>query len=107
MTQEQLMSDILDSMPYELVFVDCEHIIQYMNRVAKEKFGDIVGKSLLDCHNQESKERILEVYQKMVASGTEILERAGQHLRAYVTPVHDKEGTLVGYYERFERNEKL
>ena len=35
MTNEQMLSYILDSLPYRVVFVDNNHIIRYLNKEAR------------------------------------------------------------------------
>lgn len=35
MEREQMLSYILDAYPYPIVFVDCGHVIRYLNRRAE------------------------------------------------------------------------
>lgn len=50
MDNESIMSCILDSIPYPIVFEDCNHIIRYMNKSAKyhyyteRGYKDLIGK---------------------------------------------------------------
>lgn len=55
-----LLSAILDAYDYEIVFVDRHHIIRYMNKTAKIRYGNQVqiGNSLFNCHNENSKAKI-------------------------------------------------
>ena len=41
---------ILDAYVYEIVFVDRNHIVRYMNKTAKERYGNrvIIGNSLFN-----------------------------------------------------------
>ena len=61
------MAYILDSVPYRIVFVDTDHIIRYMNREAKHHYytvrgyGDLIGKSIFECHSEKSKEMLLSL----------------------------------------------
>ena len=53
-----------------VVICDLDHTIIYMNpaaigRYAKRGGKDLIGKSLMDCHNEKSKE-IIEKLQRMV-----------------------------------------
>ena len=106
-----IMSHILDSIPYPILFVDCDHIIRYMNNSAKyhyytEKgYKDLIGKSLLDCHNEQSRGKIIEAVEKLKNHGNEIfLGVSVKNQRMYINPVRDENGELIGYFERFELN---
>ena len=35
MEKLEMLEAILDSYPYRVVFVDCDHVIRYLNRAAK------------------------------------------------------------------------
>jgi hypothetical protein len=103
---------IVDAIPYPIVFVDVkEHIIRYMNKTAKyhyhqeRGFPDLIGRSIFDCHSEESRRRILEAVKKLNNHGQEIyLQVTVKNQRVYITPVRDANGNLVGYFERFEMN---
>lgn len=51
---KEILFGILDAYAYEIVFVDRNHIVQYMNKTAKQRYGNRVkiGKSLFNCHNE-------------------------------------------------------
>ena len=111
MEKDRIMSYILDSIPYPILFVDCEHIIRYMNNAAKfhyyseRGYRDLIGKSLFECHNDSSKEKILAAFDKIKRHGNEIFIGVSiKNLRIYMNPVRDENGELVGYFERFELN---
>ncbi len=102
---------ILDSLPFPIVFVDTDHIIRFLNRRAeyhyyKERgYKEMIGKSLFDCHNETSKEKILKMVETFKNHGREVfLAVTGRNERLYVTPVRDDAGNLVGYFERTEGN---
>lgn len=103
---------IVDAIPYPIVFVDAEeHIIRYMNKAAKyhyhqeRGFPDLIGRSIFDCHNEESRKRILEAVKKLNRHGQEIFLTVNvRNQRIYITPVRNGGGKLVGYFERFEMN---
>lgn len=102
---------ILDALPFPIVFVDVDHIIRFMNRRAKfhyyeeRGYRDLIGASLFACHNEQSKERILGIVEKLKNHGREMLLAVSEkNERVYVTPVRDDEGTFIGYFERFEGN---
>jgi len=111
MTEEQIKSYILDSIPYPIVFVDTDHIIRYMNRTAEHHYygirgyRDLVGKSLFECHNDISEEKIKAAIEKLKNHGNEVfLGVSVSNQRFYINPVRDDNGKLVGYFERFEMN---
>ncbi|MDD3347498.1 PAS domain-containing protein [Oscillibacter sp.] len=102
--------EILDSWPMGILFCDLDHVIRYMNPAAEyyyyvtRSYRDLVGKSVLDCHRPETRERILALVEELKAGGGE--KRIGttkiEGYRVYITPVRDKDGTLIGYVDRFE-----
>lgn len=111
MDKEKLMTYILDSFPYPIVFVDCDHIIRYMNKAAERHYygergyGDLIGRSLFGCHNENSREKITAAFEKLKKHGNEIfIGISVKNQRIYMNPVRDESGELVGYFERFEMN---
>ena len=111
MELNQIMAYILDAIPYPIVFVDCDHIIRYMNKRAKyhyyeeRGYRDLVGRSLFDCHNENSRKPIETIIERLKNHGQEeFLKVNVRNERIYITPVRDEHGQLLGYFERFERN---
>lgn len=107
-----MLSYILDSYPYPIVFVDCDHIIRYMNKRAKyhyyqeRGYRDLIGKSLFDCHQEEkSVEMIKKAVEALKNHANErFLKVNVRNERIYIVPVRDENGDLLGYFERFEQN---
>ena len=102
---------ILDALPFPVVFVDPDHIIRFLNRRARfhyyeeRGYRDLVGASIFACHNEQSKERIMGMIEKLKNHGREMLLAVNEkNERVYVTPVRDDEGEFIGYFERFEGN---
>jgi DUF438 domain-containing protein len=111
MTEDQIKTYILDSIPYPIVFVDTDHIIRYMNNTAKHfyytirGYRDLVGKSLFECHGEVSEDKIRAVVDKLKNHANEIfLNVSVSNHRLYINPVRNEHGELVGYFERFEMN---
>ncbi len=105
MTREDLLSLILDSMKDSVVFVDCSHVIRYMNapaRVHYSRWGDVIGKSIFDCHNETSSAVIRDCFVRLQAGEEEVLFTDSEKHRVYMRAVRDGQGTLMGYYERYE-----
>ena len=59
---KEILESILDAYSYEIVFVDRQHIVRYMNKTAKERYGGRVkiNQSLFNCHSENSKVKIEE-----------------------------------------------
>jgi DUF438 domain-containing protein len=108
---ENTLRLILDALPFPIVFVDMNHTIRLMNKRARfhyyeeRGYNDLIGKSLFECHNETSKEKILKIVENLKNHGREaFLAVSAKNERVYVTPVRDETGELIGYFERFEGN---
>lgn len=111
MEKEKIISYILDSIPYPVVFVDCEHIIRYMNKIARyhyheeRGYKELIGKSIFNCHNEKSKELIIKAFEKIKNNSNDLfIGVTVRNHRIYMNPVRDEKGELIGYFERFELN---
>ncbi len=111
MEREKMFEYILDSYPYKIVFVDADYVIRYLNKAAKYHYYDVrgykelVGRSIFDCHNESSREKIKQAVEKMKGHTNEIfLGVSVDNQRFYLNPVRDENGELVGFFERFEMN---
>ncbi len=107
MIEFDLMAAILDSFKDPVVFADTQHSIRYMNKAAigryKERGGaDLIGSSLLECHNAESRQMIIEILAAMHNGEEERLITDSEKHRAYMRAVRGSDGELLGYYERYE-----
>jgi len=106
---------ILDTINHPIVFVDTDHVIRYLNKPAMKRYyevrgySDLIGKSLFDCHNEDSRKHIIALYERLQAGENEIFLKIGKfnkfNEKITVIAVRDKDGALLGYYERFEKNE--
>lgn len=103
---KEVLHSILDAYVYEIVFVDRNHIVQYMNKTAKQRYGDRlqIGNSLFNCHNENSKIKIEEFLKRADAGEEEMFEvlngKTGE--REFFVPVRDANGDVIGYFERHE-----
>lgn len=82
--------DYFNETNFAVTICDKEGIIVYMNEKAKKTFekygsGSLIGKSLFDCHNPNSCEKIKELIN---TSGTNIytIEKNGGKKMIYQTP---------------------
>lgn len=106
-TKDVLLS-ILDAYAYEIVFVDKDHIVQYMNKTAKQRYqGRLeIGQSLFRCHNERSKAKIEQFLKRAEAGEEEMFELYNHktHEREFFVPVKDQNDQVIGYFERHEVN---
>jgi len=100
-----LMGAILDSLKDPLLFADTDHVTRYMNRAAVEYYDEgreLIGRSLLDCHNERSQQMMVEILAAMHAGEEERLITDNKKHRIYMRAVRDPDGRVLGYYERYE-----
>ncbi len=94
-----------------VVICDLSHEIIYMNpaacaRNAKGGGAELVGQSLLDCHNAASREmirKVLDWFRESVAHNIIYTSRNEKENKdVYMVALRDGEGQLIGYYEKHE-----
>lgn len=115
MDELTILRGIVDSYPTPIVFVDDAYTIRFLNRYAQyhyyqeRGYRDLVGKSLFLCHDTEAaKERIQKAFEKMKSDGKEVFVGVNlRNQRIYMQPVRDREGRLLGFFERFELNLRI
>lgn len=103
----EFMIAVLESIKDPLVLVDLDHTIVFLNKAGAENYSKwggaaLVGKSLLDCHNEESCRVIKEIVAAMQAGEDERLISSSERRSIYMRAVRDAGGRLIGYYERYE-----
>lgn len=102
---KEILLGLLDAYAYEIVFVDREHIVQYMNKTAIQRYGERVkiGQSLFLCHNENSRFKIEEFLKRADNGEDEMFEllngKTGE--REFFVPVR-LDGKVIGYFERHE-----
>ena len=113
LSKEQILSYLLDSLPYRVVFADTGHVIRYMNREAKyhyyqvRGYSNLIGRSIFECHSDKSKDALIAAVEKLKNHGNEIdLGVSVRNERKYINPVRNEKGELIGYFERFELNQQ-
>ncbi len=94
-----------------VVICDLDHTIIYMNTSAVkhyEKRGGsaLVGKSVLDCHNQKSCEMIHRVVawfkQSEDNNSIHTFYNKKENKDVYMIALRDEDNRLIGYYEKHE-----
>lgn len=102
---------IIDSDIMPVVVCNTEHEIIYMNptavqRYAKRGGAELIGKSLLDCHNSDSNEKIkavLDWFRKSPENNRIFTFRSQKENKdVYMIALRDEDGNLIGYYEKHE-----
>jgi len=103
---KEVLAGILDAYVYEIVFVDRQHVVRYMNKTAKQRYGERVqvGNSLFNCHNAHSRGKIEAFLKRADAGEAEMFEllngKTGE--REFFVPVRNDQGEVIGYFERHE-----
>jgi PAS domain-containing protein len=112
--EKELYKSVLDQDRCAVVICNLEHEIVYMNQAAfknYEKWGgeQLLGKSLLACHNPESRDKIKQVVDWFAASCEHNLvytfHNEKQNKDVYMVALRS-EGKLIGYYEKHEFRNK-
>lgn len=102
---------IIDQDRASVVICNLQHEILYLNPAAiknYEKWGgeQLVGRSLLHCHNPQSKESIQRVVDWFAADESHNLvytsHNEKQNKDVYMVALRDGQGKLIGYYEKHE-----
>ncbi len=102
---------VLEADKAAVVICDLDHVIIYMNPSAisrYEKWGGkaLIGKSLLDCHNEKSREMIKKVLEWFEVSKennivyTSYNEKENKDV--YMVALRNETGELIAYYEKHE-----
>ena len=106
MRSASLLAAILDSQRDPILFADTEHVTRYMNQAAVAHYAedgeDLIGRSLLDCHNERSRQMMVEILAEMHEGLEERLITDNEKYRIYMRVVRDANGQVLGYYERYE-----
>ena len=107
------IKSVLEQDRAAVVICDLEHIIIYMNPAAVkryEKHGDLLGKSLLDCHNEKSNEIIKRVVAWFAEDKSHNIVYTFYNVKenkdVYMVALRDDDGKLIGYYEKHEYRNK-
>ena len=94
-----------------VVICDLEHTIIYMNPAAIASYAKhggaaLLGKSVLTCHNPQSRQTIQRVIDWFAADKNHNLvytyHNVKQNKDVYMVALRDADGTLIGYYEKHE-----
>ena len=104
------LKSVVDQDRASVVICNTEHEIVYMNPAAVSSYakrgGDkLIGRSLLECHNPESRVKIQQVVDWFAAEESHNLvytyHNEKQNKDVYMVALRDG-GRLIGYYEKHE-----
>jgi PAS domain-containing protein len=106
MIEATFMAAVLDSLKDPLLVADTEHVTRYMNKAAIAYYkegANLIGRLLLDCHNAQSQQMMIDILAAMQTEGLEeqLITDNEKH-RIYMRAVRDPSGEVLGYYERYE-----
>jgi len=104
MTDASFLVAILDSLKDPILVANTEHVTQYMNKAAMayyEEGESLIGRSLLDCHNERSQRMMKEILAEMHEGLDERLITDDDERRIYMRVVRGAAGEVLGYYERY------
>ncbi|MCI8471179.1 MAG: PAS domain-containing protein [Clostridia bacterium] len=109
MEEIEILKGILNSYPYFIVFVDNDYIIRFMNKPAQDHYlkkgKNLIGKSIFDCHNEKSIEKIKKNYEQIKTTGKDVFIFVNsKNQRVYMQGVKNEKGEWIGFIERFELN---
>lgn len=98
---------IIDADKAPVVICDLEHTVVYMNPSSIARYHvDLTGKSIKNCHNADSNEKIEKVvawFLKDKENNIVYTSRNDKENKdVYMVALRDESGTLIGYYEKHE-----
>ena len=111
----EVYKSVLEVDKAAVVICDLNHVIIYMNPAAisrYEKWGgeNLMGQSLINCHNDKSREMIIKVLEWFKASKdnniiyTSYNEKENKDV--YMVALRNKSGELIAYYEKHEHRNR-
>lgn len=115
MELSQFFKSVLDEEKSAVVICDIKHTIIYMNPAACERYSKrggaaLLGRSLLDCHNSKSNEKISKVIEWFEISRANnriyMYYNAKENKDVYMIALRDEQGELIGYYEKHEYRDR-
>ena len=108
----EIYKSVLEADRAAVVICDLEHTIIYMNPVAVERYEkwggkELMGKSLLNCHNEKSSEMILKVLDWFKSSKDNNIVytfyNQKENKDVYMVALRNEADDLIGYYVIFQR----
>lgn len=106
---------VLEADRAAVVICDTAHTIIYMNPTAIKRYNkwggaELIGKSLLDCHNEHSREMIKKVVGWFLESPENNLvytyHNEKENKDVYMVALRSASRDLIGYYEKHEYRDR-
>ena len=107
---DNYFKSIIDQTEEPIVICDLDFKILYMNSVAIDTYHqDLTGKSLRDCHNLQSNqkmEQVIDWFRKDTKNNKVYsYHRDKSNRDTYIVALRDENQELIGFYERhIDRN---
>ena len=107
----EVYKSVLEADKAAIVICDLDHNIIYMNPAAinrYEKWGgeNLMGQSLLNCHNDKSREMIIKVLDWFKTSKNNNIVYTSYNEKenkdVYMVALRNENGELIAYYEKHE-----
>jgi PAS domain-containing protein len=105
MNDAAFLTAILDAIDEPILVADTDHVIRTMNKAAIAFYDGgsaLLGTSLLDCHNQESQQMILQILDAMEDGIDQQVFSDDGKQRITMRAIRDRQGQLLGYTERYD-----
>lgn len=115
MELSKYLKSIIDMDRASIVICSLAHEIIYMNPAAVRRYekrggAELIGKNLMDCHNEKSN----EIIEKVVAWFQENPDHnmiytyynEKENKDVYMVALRDEDETLIGYYEKHEYRDR-
>ncbi len=115
MDLNEIYRSVLEADRAAVVICDPGHTIIYMNPAAVERYRrwggkELLGKSLLDCHNARSREMIIRIVDRFGRSRDNDLVYTSYNEKenkdVYMVALRNDAGDLIGYYEKHEYRDR-
>ena len=113
MELSQFFKSVIDQDRAAVVICNLQHEMIYLNAAAVERYkkhGDLVGKSLLDCHSPKSNEMIKRVVGWFAEDKSHNIiytyRNEKENKDVYMVALRDDDGELIGYYEKHEYRDR-
>lgn len=115
MKMEKYMKSVIDMERASVVICNLQHKIIYMNPAAIRRYqkhggSELIGKRLMDCHNEDSRkkiEKVVEWFGKNEENNmiyTFYNEKENKDV--YMVALRDSNKKLIGYYEKHEYRDR-
>lgn len=107
MEYSEFFKSVLEQDTAPVVICDLKHTVVYMNPASINRYHvDLTGKSIKNCHNTQSNEKIDEVvawFNKSEENNIVFTSRNDKENKdVYMVALRNDSGKLIGYYEKHE-----